>query len=510
MAIETTRLDPVLLTDEEMHQFLVDGFLILQPTVPVGTHETIDEKFTWLVEHETNPGNNILPRLPELNLVLESPEVRGAIISLLGLNYLIHPHRYWHYKKPSEMDPDDQEKIWAQVMAGSHQDSYSPSRQPKSHHLRYARFMYYSHDVEEIHGPTHVIPGSHFHAGIADEDRAREIPVIGPAGTVFLSHFELGHAAGVNLSDRVRHMIKFLFMRTEEPGAPSWQSTSTVWKTPEVVAAPYDLEPAWRHHWSWLCGVNGTTETAPAHETGVIDTLLTRLNAGPQVERTCAIYELAVIGNEVVGPLTDLLSAVGEQYPPNESPYQAIRGATVTMDDAAYTLGAMGADAVESLIGLLDSPHEWTRINAVFALGEIGSKADCAVPRLVELLHDPFHGVIRFTANALGNIGDAGAQKALCHLLDTDSDAWKEPAEMGWSLGDLIHVNVAMALARLGAAAADSEADIIRHLNHPCGQVGIYLIEALRRIGAPSALDAVVRDLAIRRWDASLHDKRQF
>ena len=81
---------------------------------------------------------------------------------------------------------------------------------------------------------------------------------------------------------------------------------------------------------------------------------------------------------------------------------------------------------------------------------------------------------------------------------------------MGWSLGDLIHVNVAMALARLGAAAADSEADIIRHLNHPCGQVGIYLIEALRRIGAPSALDAVVRDLAIRRWDASLHDKRQF
>ena len=39
MAIETTRLDPVLLTDEEMHQFLVDGFLILQPTVPVGTHE---------------------------------------------------------------------------------------------------------------------------------------------------------------------------------------------------------------------------------------------------------------------------------------------------------------------------------------------------------------------------------------------------------------------------------------------------------------------------------------
>jgi hypothetical protein len=107
MPNDTTQLDPVLLTDTEMQQYLVDGFLILQPTVPEGTHELIDEKFTWLVENETNPGNNILPRLPELNLVLESPEVRGAITSLMGPDYLIHPHRYWHYKEPTDMNSDD-------------------------------------------------------------------------------------------------------------------------------------------------------------------------------------------------------------------------------------------------------------------------------------------------------------------------------------------------------------------------------------------------------------------
>ena len=52
-----------------MRRFITDGYLTLQPTVPPGTHEIIDEKFTWIIEHEPNPGNNILPRLPELNYV---------------------------------------------------------------------------------------------------------------------------------------------------------------------------------------------------------------------------------------------------------------------------------------------------------------------------------------------------------------------------------------------------------------------------------------------------------
>lgn len=509
MYSDTTKLEPILLTDEEMIQFLVDGFLVLQPTVPDGTHEIIDEKFNWLVEHETNPGNNILPRLPELNLVLESPEVRGAITSLLGPDYLIHPHRYWHYKEPSDMDPEDREEIWNKVMSGSHQDSYSPSRQPRSHHMRYARFMYYSHDVEEVHGPTHVIPGSQFHAGLEDDDRAREIPVTGKAGTVFLSHFDLGHAAGVNLSDRVRHMIKFLFMRTEEPQSPSWQSTSTEWKKPAQIPAPCDLEQAWKHHWSWMCGTNGNAD-APPSQSGDLADMMATLGNGKQVDRTLSIYKLAAMGAEAVDPLVNRLSAVGSEYEPDESPYSTGRGAAVVLDDAAYALAAMGGEAVGALINLLDSQHEWTRINAAFALGEIGHDAAPAVPALIRLLDDSYHGVIRITANALGNIGDGRAQSALCRLLDTEHDGWSELAEMGWSLRDLVHVNAAMALARLGEKAADSEADIIRHLYHPCGQVSVYLTEALRRIGTPEALEALVQDLTFRRWDASLHAARQF
>ncbi|MEE2709701.1 MAG: hypothetical protein VYA69_08895, partial [Gemmatimonadota bacterium] len=53
---------PVLLTDEQMRRFITDGYLMIRPTVPEDTHGIIDEKFNWIVEHEPNPDNNILPR----------------------------------------------------------------------------------------------------------------------------------------------------------------------------------------------------------------------------------------------------------------------------------------------------------------------------------------------------------------------------------------------------------------------------------------------------------------
>jgi len=502
----TTRPAPALLTDEQMRRFVTDGYLMLRPTVPEDTHGIIDDKFNWIVEHEPNPGNNILPRLPELNLVLESPEVRGAMISLLGENYLIHPHRYWHYRAPDETCPNDPEEVFARVQANSHQDSYSPSRQPKCHYQRYARFMYYSHDVEEIHGPTHVIPGSQYHGALDDKDRAREIPVTGPAGTVFLSHFELGHAAGVNQSERVRHMIKFIFMRTEVPVGPTWACRSTEWRQPTKRNAPFDLEPAWRHHWHWLCGRKGHSHDGANAD---VPDLISLLNTAGQADRTRAIYTLTDAGSAAVAPLIDVLRKAGERESGLETP-AFHRATTVTMDDAAYALATIGRDAVAPLIELLDTPHEWTRLNTVFTLGEIGPDAGAAVDRLEGLLHDPSHRVIRFAANALGNIGDAAAQKPLCDLLSKNPPEWDVPGDFGWPVGHLVHSNAAMALARLGAAAVDSEADMIRHLYHPCGQVGAFLTEALRRIGTPTAIEAIVSDLCFRRWDASLHEKRQY
>ena len=58
----------------------------------------------------------------------------------------------------------------------------------------------------------------------------------------------------MNLQDRSRHMIKFIFMRAEKPGHPSWDFESATWKPPGNLVAPCQLEPAWRDVWNWHCG----------------------------------------------------------------------------------------------------------------------------------------------------------------------------------------------------------------------------------------------------------------
>ena len=117
---------------------------------------------------------------------------------------------------------------------------------------------------------------------------------------------------------------------------------------------------------------------------------------------------------------------------------------------------------------------------------------------------------MRFAANALGTIGGPGAQEALCDLLEADREECRENGDVRWPICDLVHCIAAMALARLGGDAAPSEQRIIRDLNHSFGQVGIFLAETLKRIGTPSAVQALVKDLGFRRWDSSLRADRSF
>ncbi len=58
--------EPILLADEQMRQFIANGYVVLRPSVPDSVHQVIDAKFDFFNEYEFNPGNNILPRIPEL------------------------------------------------------------------------------------------------------------------------------------------------------------------------------------------------------------------------------------------------------------------------------------------------------------------------------------------------------------------------------------------------------------------------------------------------------------
>ena len=173
--------DPILLTDEQMREVYRQWLSVFEPTVPEGTHEACYERLNQIIDSELNPGNNILPRVPAMRHVLNAPEVRGALISVLGPNYLEHPHRYCHPLKPAEESvpaAEGRRKAAPQLPSGwVHADGSSAQ-----HYLRYARIMYYPQDSPVELGPTHVIPGTQFNRGLTDEDRARALPLAGRAG----------------------------------------------------------------------------------------------------------------------------------------------------------------------------------------------------------------------------------------------------------------------------------------------------------------------------------------
>lgn len=519
---------PKLFNDEQMRQYITDGYVVFKPDVPDEVHETVRKKLQVMVDDEFNYGNNVLPRVPEMDRVLNSPEVRGALISVLGPGYIEHPHRFCHY-----IGPDAEKKT---LERNCHQDSYTPLGRPRQHYSRFARIMYYPQDSPAEIGPTHAIPGTQYHKKLTDEDRQNAIPMAGEAGTVAITHFDIGHAAGVNEMNKPRHMIKFIYVRAEEPTVPSWDCKDVMWHNPKTFDTPFDLHLAWSHIWDWMCGKEDLYESfralpvakmddaldaleaedratqiaamhavAASQNTDAIPALVQKLNSEEQWTRLAAIYALGALGETVVQPLVDALihSAVDQD---DEPVPKAWNEGAISMDDAAHALAAVGAQSVDPLIALLDLESEWVRINAAFGLGEMDSTAAKAVPALTRCLDDASHCVVRTATDALSAIrkDEQAFMPALGQLLKMGQPGWHEDVRRGWTPYEQVRINAAMAFIRLGKNAAPAEDLLLETLSDPNGHVAAHALDALRRIGTPSAMDGVMAYLLSRRWDETL------
>ncbi len=541
------------LSDEQVRQFIADGYVILQPSLPRELHESIRRRLDESIPDRTgNPGNNILPLVPEMRHVLKSPEVHGALQTLLGPDYLEHPHRFCHVEEPPE-DPGLDRA--AKLAANCHQDSYTPLARPRHHHIRYARVMYYPQDTPDSLGPTHVIPGTHLNTTLNEAERARPLPVSGPAGTVSITHFDIGHAAGINLSGQRRFMVKFIYQRASLPQADGRAGPDHRWSDPERYGGDR-MSLAWSHLWDWLRGAgdryaslrNGalphrqprvgvsalvsalehdrpdadrvaaaeTLATLAGDAAPAVSALMSCLNRRPDPVRVAAVYALGAIGEPAVSALIASLRGRGdaasmmrtrmaEQHRRHGSIESALR-----LDDAAYALSAIGTAAVPPLLDLLERGDGWARMNAAFALGEMDRQALAAVPALIDALDDPSHLVVRTVADALGAIGAPEAAAPLGALFRLKRTAWDEEEMRTWSVRDQVRVNAATALARLGPAASAAEDDLIHALDDRCGQVATYAVEALRRIGSPAALAAAIGLLTAERWDPSITPANEY
>jgi HEAT repeat protein len=448
------------MTTTQRQQFFTDGYVSLRPELPAALHARIRERLAFVLKQEFNPGNNILPTVPELQQVLDSPELVAALTEVLGAGYVLHPHRFCHNNEPVEQtEAGVKAGAGTNAFIGWHQDSHSPLARPRHHACRYAMVLYYPQDTPKEFGPTQLIPGTQFHRELTERDFEQGFQAAGPAGTCTLVHFDIAHGGSLNLTDQTRYMVKFVFVRTQEPEF-------------------FDLP------------------TRPAPALSEIPALITALN-GPHPARLDAIYALAAAGEPAVAPLCAALASRTES---------GWHEGAVVMDDAAYALAALGTPAIPGLIALLEHSSEWVQINAIFALGEQGRKASAAAPALIAKLSHASHAVVRTALDALGQLGadEAALLPKLRELLLTEKPAWQEPLYRKWTGENQVRVNAISALLKLGWTSDEAIALVIAALDDPCGYVGGFGIEILERSGKPEALRAALHYLKAHRWDSTL------
>ena len=402
-----------LLNDQRMQAFIRQGYVVLKPDFPPEFHACIYQRVESTIEQSGNPGNNLLPRIPEVHDILTHPTVHGALTSLLGSTYFLHPHRHCHFNPPKS---DGQ---------GMHKDSWSK----RHHRMRWAMAFYYPQDTPADLGPTGIVDGSHYYND--GPSHGRETPLTGEAGTVVLVHYDLWHRATPNLSDKKRFMLKFLFTRLDEPEQPAWQSESGGWSS---TGEP--LEPLWQNVWNWQRG----QPDAEVATNGSVSPLALSDGNGDETSRFHAAYALGGARNGSVGPLADLLRS--------DDP--------VVRRNAGYGLTAAGASATGVLVDLIADPatSDATRASALDCLANIGKPASDAVPTLGDSLTNVNPELRRAAADALGLMKEV-APLALNRL----GKALHDPDE--W-----VSRNAALALARLGKASEPVSVDLVKALRH--------------------------------------------
>ena len=523
---------PKLLDDESVREFVTNGFVRLTPDVPPGVHDGIDRLLRFACEEETWYGNNILARVPQMYEVLDCPVVRGALTSLAGPDYYLHPHRAVHTSTPAAnrsagaLDPAvNAPPMGKGSMAGSgwHQDAQSPLSRARHHVPRYLIGFYFPHGTPVAMGPTRVEAGSHLYAHPI-EPRNVVLDAI-PSGTFFLLHFDMVHAGFPNLTDRTRYMVKFVFARTRHPASPSWDNAEAAWRRPAGCIPEYDLPATWSWLWDWMRGARPQRPAPPPAKGGEVD-------PGGQAARLERIYARAARG-EVERLGEDLLASAGRDRHERKlardeagrvMPRDDIHGyplrwneRAVVMEDATYGLAAGGAPAIPVLAALLARDDPWLRINAAFALGELGPAAVVAVPALAALLDDPHQQVVRQALDALGAIGHGleAALPAVERLLTDSNPAWQEAQVMrGWVAEDQVRLNAAFVLLNAVSNPGPADRETIERIAAAAlgtgnGYVCAVLAETLVRIGTPTAHARAIRYLSERRWDETLMGRRK-
>jgi hypothetical protein len=488
--------DPHFLEDEAMRQYIVKGYFTVQADLPASFHENIVRRLDAVLDTEGNWGNNILPRVPEIQQVFRLPAVHGALASILGPNYMMHPHRYPHCNLPGSVS----QKL--------HKDSthYSGDVDIRHHRSRWAMAFYYPQDVTEDMGPTSILPGTHIYEEESHDPDNAELLLCGTAGTITIVNFDIWHRATANRSQKRRYMLKFLFARTEEPQLSAWRAASPEGFALQNDAADEKHPLAWRTLWNWIQGGGDTAvQDANLFDARALAECVQALGSAEAPLRRRAANTLGRMGpaaKEATAALTTALRDEDEAVRLNASYALGTVGAAavpalITEVRAGTEIGRRHACCALSVVGKAAAPAllqaveetDWrVRAAVVDTLGEIGPVTPEIVHALIRALGDGSDWVRRHAADAVGTIGKPArdAVPALIRLLE-DAQPY-------------VRINAATALAKIGPAAEEAVPALVKTLEDPDRYVRGFAILALRRIGTPQARDALFDLLETARW----------
>jgi HEAT repeat protein len=477
-----------LLTDDQMRDFIVNGYIVLRSSLPASFHQQVYDRTLEVLDNEGNPGNNILPRVPQVRHIFQEPAVRGALTSVLGPDYTMHSHRHCHINRGHSDG------------GGIHKDSYWGYQKVRSHRNRWAMIFYYPQDSPEQIGPTGVVPGTHtYEHKDSWEPISAPQPLTGEAGTMVLVHFDLWHRAFPNLTDKTRFMMKFQFLRMSEPTAPTWNHQQA--EFPGGNGAGQRHRNIWTRVWDWHRGAQSTLSAD-----GDLADAVSGLSAQDPQERVLAADVIGTHGAAAKEHVPALSQALADDYEPVRL-------------NAAYSLGLVGGSGLDVLSQSLASDNEGSRLAAGYGLTAAGAASQSHLQKACASPVDSSRALAAFAAGELGATADVDTAKAVATLAtDRDLQTRCNTAEALGSLQAHAEVtvpalttlladedgqtrfNAAYGLARHGAAAAPATDALVRALDDENRYVRNHSAEALEQIGTPEALRALTDFLNVSRW----------
>ena len=453
------------LTDAEMRDFIINGYVKIKTDFPPSFHENICQQLDTMFEVTGNLGNNVLPLIPEIQEIFDHPTVHGAMQGVLGENYVMHSHRYCHFNQQGSEGQN------------FHKDSYEGDEQIRRHRCRWTMAFYYPQDVTEDMGPTAVLPGSQYYETGESAHKQPDLALTGEAGSVTIVHYDLWHRAMPNSSEKRRYMVKFLFIRLDEPQTPSWNRRTTDW---HALGNDEESEhpELWESLWDWYNGTqNGTTNGVSSAE---VDPLIESLDSDNERERLNAAYRLGWVGTAALPALKQALHSRSD----------AIR------EYAGYALNLTGASAIPTLIDAIQGTDDAVRASATFALADMGKTAQEAIPVLTRAAQDASPLIRRHATEGLGIIGQQVSE---------DIDLSEAVQVLMAGMRDDYHSvrdNAARALAKLGTIAEPAIPTLVAQLEDENRYVRFHAAVALKQIKTPAAQEALFNYLFASRWCA--------